>query len=75
MKNFKDQNGVSFAPANELYVIAQDSAKMALYGGLKSKDWVENANWYWHYIGRQDFGGIVHRPERIRRFVDTSITP
>lgn len=74
MKNFKDQNGVSFAPANELYVIAQDSSKLALYGGLKSKDWVENGNWYWHYIGRQDFGGVVHRPERIRRFVDTSLT-
>lgn len=75
MKNYKDQNGVSFAPANEMFVIAQDSSKMALYGGLKSKDWVENGNWYWHYIGRQDFGGVVHRPERIRRFVDTAITP
>lgn len=75
IRNWKDQYGVAFAPANELYVVAQDAAMMALYGGLKTKDWVENGNWYWHYLGRQDFGGVVHRPERVRRFVDTSITP
>lgn len=71
-RNYKDQYGRSFAPANELFVIADDSTKFVLYGGLLSKDYVEDANWYWHYIGRQDFGGVVHRPERIRRMVDTS---
>jgi hypothetical protein len=75
IRNWKDQNGVAFAPANELWVVSDDSSMMALYGGLKSKEWVEDGNWYWHYIGRQDFGGVLHRPERARRFVDTAITP
>lgn len=75
VRNWKDEGGVSFIPANELYVVAQDAGMFAMYGGLKSKEYTEDDNWYWHYIGRQDFGGVVHRPERIRRFVDTAITP
>lgn len=74
-KNFKDENGDSYIPANELFVISQDAGMFAMYGGLKSKEYVEDDNWYWHYVGRQDFGGVVHRPERIRRMVDTAITP
>lgn len=75
IRNWKDEDGTSFMPANEMYVVAQDAGLFALYGGLKSKEYTEQDNWYWHYLGRQDFGGVVHRPERIRRFVDTSITP
>jgi hypothetical protein len=75
VKNWKDEDGVSFIPANELYVVGDDAGMFALYGGLKSKEYVEADNWYWHYIGRQDFGGVLHRPERARRFVDTAITP
>jgi hypothetical protein len=75
VRNWKDEDGVSFIPANELYVVSQDAGLFATYGGLKSKEYVEADNWYWHYIGRQDFGGVLHRPERARRFVDTSITP
>lgn len=75
VRNYKDQNGVSFAPANELWVISDDSSYFALYGDMLSKEYVEQDNWYWHYIGRQDFGGVMHHPERVRRFVDTNITP
>jgi hypothetical protein len=71
----KDEDGVSFMPANEMFVIGSDAGLMAIYGGLKSKEYSDYDNWYWHYIGRQDFGGVLHRPERARRFVDTSITP
>ena len=74
-RNWKDEEGAAYVPANELYVVAQDSSKFAMYGGLKSKEYVEDDNWYWHYLGRQDFGGVIHRPERIRRIVDTAITP
>ncbi len=74
-RNWKDEEGVSFIPANELYVVGDDAGLFAMYGGLKSKEYVESDNWYWHYIGRQDFGGVLHRPERARRFVDTNITP
>jgi len=75
VRNWKDEVGDSFIPANEMYVVGDDCGKFAIYGGLKSKEYVEQDNWYWHYIGRQDFGGVLHRPERARRFVDTNITP
>lgn len=75
VRNWRDEDGASFIPANELYVTAFDAGLFATYGGLKSKEYTELDNWYWHYLGRQDFGGVLHRPERVRRFVDTSITP
>lgn len=73
--NFKDDEDIPFFPANELYVVAQDASKFAFWGGLLSKEFVEQDNWYWHYLARRDFGGMVHRPDRIRRIVDTSIQP
>jgi hypothetical protein len=75
LKNHKDDQEVPFFPANELYVAARDASKFAFWGGLMSKEYTENDNWYWHYLARRDFGGVVHRPERIRRIVDTSIAP
>lgn len=74
-RNYKDEEGASHVPANEMWVMSDDFGKFAFYGGLLSKEYVEDDNWYWHYLGRQDFGGVVHRPERARRIVDTSITP
>lgn len=73
--NYQDDQDVSFFPANELYVIATDASKFAFWGGLMSKEFVEQDNWYWHYLARRDFGGVVHRPDRIRRIVDSSVTP
>jgi len=73
LRNYKDDEDVPFFPANELFVVARDASKMAFWGGLMSKEYVEDDNWYWHYLARRDFGGVVHRPERIRRVVDTSI--
>lgn len=74
LKNYRDDVDVSFFPANEMFVIARDASKMAFWGGLMSKEYVEEDNWYWHYLARRDFGGVVHRPERLRRIVDTSIS-
>lgn len=73
--NYKDEDGVSFMPANEMYIVGSDAGMFAMYGGLLSKEYSELDNWYWHYIGRQDFGGVLHRPERARRYVDSNITP
>lgn len=73
LKNYDDDNRVPFFPANELWVVGRDASKFAFWGGLMSKQYVENDNWYWHYLARRDFGGVVHRPERLRRIVDTSI--
>lgn len=74
LKNYDDDNRVPFFPANELWVVGRDASKFAFWGGLLSKEYVEADNWYWHYLARRDFGGVVHRPERLRRIVDTSIT-
>lgn len=74
LKNFKDDEDSSFFPANEMYVVSRDASKFAFWGGLMSKEYVEDDNWYWHYLARRDFGGVVHRPERIRRIVDTSLS-
>jgi hypothetical protein len=71
LTNFKDDQGVSFFPANELFVIGRDASKFVLWGGPKSKEWTDT-DWYWHYQARQEAGGVVHRPERIRRIIDTS---
>jgi hypothetical protein len=74
LRNYLDDDDASFFPANELFVIGQDASKFAFYGGLKTKEYVESDNWYWHYLVRRDFGGVVHRPNRVRRIIDTSIT-
>lgn len=73
LTNYKDDEDIAFFPANELYVVARDASKFAFWGGLMSKEFVEQDNWYWHYLARRDFGGVVHRPQRLRRIVDTSI--
>jgi hypothetical protein len=74
LKNWKDDMETPFFPANEMYVIGRDASKFAFWGGLMSKEYTEQDNWYWHYLARRDFGGVVHRPRRLRRLVDTSIT-
>jgi hypothetical protein len=75
LKNYLDDVKQPFFPANELYVIGRDASKFAFWGGLLSKEFTEEDNWYWHYLARRDFGGIVHRPDRIRRIVDNSTAP
>jgi hypothetical protein len=70
--NHKDDAGVSFFPDDELFVIGRDSSKFAFWGGMMVKEYSEQDAWYWHYIARRDFGGIVHRPSHFRRFVDTT---
>jgi hypothetical protein len=74
LKNFKDDMEVSFFPANEMYVVGRDASKFGFWGGMLSKEW-EDHNWYWHHLARQDFGGGVFRPDRLRRIVDTSLAP
>lgn len=72
LKNYKDEDGKAYLPANELWVVGRDVGKFAFYGGLKSKQFVEQDNWYWHYLARRDTGVIVHHPERARRLVDSN---
>jgi len=73
LKNYEDDNDVSFFPANEMYIMSRDASKFAFWGGLLSKEYVEQDNWYWHFLARRDFGGVVHRPARARRYVDSNL--
>lgn len=73
LNNYTDDTRVPFFPANELWVVARDASKFAFWGGLLSKEYVEEDNWYWHYLARRDFGGSVYHPERLFRIVDSSI--
>lgn len=73
LTNYLDDNDVPFFPGNELYVISSDASKFAFWGGMKTKEYVEEDNWYWHYLGKKEFGGVVHRPDRIRRIVDDEL--
>lgn len=75
LKNYRDDTDTPFFPANELFIVGRDASKFAFWGGLLSKEYTEEDNWYWHYLARRDFGGIVHRPYRLRRIVDDSIDP
>lgn len=75
LRNFKDDQDRSFFPANEMYVMGRDASRFAFFGGMLSKEWTEQDNWYWHYLARRDCGAMIYRPERVRRIVDTSITP
>ncbi len=74
LKNFRDDTDTPYFPANELFVTTKDASKFAFFGGLQAKESDEDVNWYWHYVGRRDFGGLVHRPHHLRRIVDTSIS-
>lgn len=73
LTNYTDENNVPFFPDNEMYVMSTDASKFAFWGGMKTKEFTEEDNWYWHYLGKKEFGGVVHRPDRIRRIVDSSI--
>lgn len=75
LKNYRDDTDTPFFPANQLWVIGRDASKFAFWGGLLSKEYSENDNWYWHYLARRDFGGVIHRPSRIRCIVDSSQAP
>lgn len=72
LKNYKDEDGTAYLPANELWVMARDTGKFAFFGGLKSKEFEDLDNWYWHYIARRDTGILVHHPERARLLVDSN---
>jgi hypothetical protein len=75
LKQHKDEDGIPYIPNNEMWILAKDTGKFAFFGGLKSKEFVELDNWYWHYLARRDTGIMVHHPERSQLFIDSSISP
>lgn len=73
LRNFKSDDGAtSWFPANELWVVGRNASKFAFFGAPAFKQFVEPDNWFWHYLQKREFGGVVYRPERLRRVIDTS---
>lgn len=75
LPNVVDANGVSQFPANELWIIGQDAGKAAYFGESQFKEFIEDDNWNWHYIMRQDFASTLIYKDRVRRIVDSTVTP
>ena len=71
--NYFDGNDQPYWPAGEVWVVASDAAHFAFFGGLRSKEYMEDDNWYWHYLAKQEFGGLVNHPERCFKLVDTDL--
>lgn len=75
LTNWKDDADQAYFPGNELFVVAADASKFAFWGGLESSEWIEPGEGYWNYQAWREFGGVVHRPERLRRIVDSETYP
>lgn len=73
--HYLDENDAPWLPANELYVFAWNVGTFGLYGGTRVKQWDENTVDWRHWRARRDAGGIVARPQLLRRIVDSSIDP
>lgn len=67
IKNYTDESGVAYIPANEVWVFGGTVGIFAIYGGPRTKQWTENTVDYVHYRHRRDIGGLVHHPEQARR--------
>jgi len=65
--NYTDENGQSYIPDNEVWVFGGTVGLFAMYGDLKTREWLENTVDYRHYRARKDIGGLVHHPEQARR--------
>lgn len=70
--NYTDENAAPYVPGNELWIFGGNVGQFARYGGMQTKDFREATAWYWHQIGRKDFGGLVHHSEQCVRLVDTT---
>lgn len=71
--NYTDENDASYIPDNELWVFGGTVGVFAKYGGMRTKNWIENTVDYYHARGRMDAGGVVYAPQRARRIVDGTV--
>ena len=73
LRNFTDENGVSYFPANELWIVGKSAGKTVFYGTPRTTSWVENEAEYWHWQTRLNYGVSIYRPSHVRRIVDSSV--
>lgn len=74
VNNFTDDEGISFIPANELWVFGGDVGRFVMFGGLNVTSWRNYDTDYQSFKARRDVGGLVWHPEQARRIVDSSVT-
>jgi hypothetical protein len=74
LKNYVDDTGTPFFPANELWVLGRDASKFVFFGSPITHEWLDPPAGEWHYMSRRDLGMVVHRPYRTRRIIDSTIT-
>lgn len=74
LRNYADEDGVSYLDSNELWVLGGRGGKFAFYGGTQVKFWDENEVDYSHLRARRSVGGLLWHPEQFRRYIDTSST-
>lgn len=65
--NYTDENGDSYFPDDEVWVFGGTVGLFAMYGDMKTREWMENTVDYRHYRARKDIGGLIHHPEQARR--------
>ena len=75
LNNYADENNRAFVPANELYVVAKDASRTFFPGGMRTNEWLEQANDYWHFRARKEVASAVIHSDRLGRIIDTSVAP
>lgn len=75
IRNHADEDGVSFFPANELWILGGTAGKFINFGGVRVNEWTDNELEYSHVVGRAAIGASLMHPEYTHRIIDSSITP
>lgn len=73
VKNTVDDDGVSYMPRNEMFVVGRKVGRWVNYGGTQVNSWVENTRDYTHFRARKDVGFVVSDPGLCRRIVDSTV--
>lgn len=74
LRNFADEDGVSYLAPNELWVLGGRAGKFVFYGSSQIKFWDENTVDYTHLRARRSTGGLIWHPEQMRRYQDSSLS-
>lgn len=72
--NYRDENGRSYFPNNELWIVGRSAGKTAFYGTPRTTEWIEDEGEYWHWQTRLNYGVSIVRPSHARRIVDASVS-
>lgn len=74
LRNYVDENGTSYMPANELWVLGGNAGRFINFGGVRVNSWVDDELEYQHTVGRCVIGAVITHPEMTHRVIDSSIS-